>query len=69
MYSYLHTYNTCTDPESFAKRGPTLTRIFLFFFFITGERIQIALKEGHHRPVSEIPIKWRLAGRPMMAQH
>ena len=27
-----------------------------FFFFLKGERIQISLKAGHHRPASETPF-------------
>ena len=34
-----------------------------------GERIQIPLKLGHHRPASETPFKWRLAGGQIMAEH
>ena len=30
---------------------------------------QIPLKAGLHRPASETPFKWRLAGGPMIAQH
>ena len=62
----------------FARMGPTLTMyfdvVFFSFFFFGGggvdeERDQIALKEGHHRPTSETPFKWRFIGRPMIAQH
>ena len=28
----------------------------VFFFFFKGERIQISLKAGHHRPASETPF-------------
>ena len=28
----------------------------VFFFFFKGERIQISLKAGHHRPASETPL-------------
>ena len=70
MYSYLQTINTCTDPESFAREGPTLTSFFLnSFFLMRGERIQMSLKEGHHRPTSKTPFEWRFAGGRMMAQH
>ena len=31
----------------------------VFFFFFKGERIQIWLKAGHHRPASETPLKCR----------
>ena len=48
----------------------------LFFSDNEGERIQIPLKVGHHRPSgetpwpsSETPFKWRFTGGPMMAQH
>ena len=51
------------DPESFARGGPTL------IFFMKAGRIQIALKEGHHEPASEMPFKWGFAGGPMMAKH
>ena len=49
--------------ESFVRGGPTLTGFcycffFLFFsFFMRGERIQIALKVGHHQPASKMPFK------------
>ena len=65
--------NACADPEIFARGGA---------FFMSAERIQIALKEGyhlpasqialkegHHRPASEMPFKWPFAGGPMLAQH
>ena len=55
----------CADPESFSRVGQTLR----MFFFLVNELIQIPLKSGHHRPVSERPFKWRFAGGPMMAQH
>ena len=44
----------CADPESFVRGGPT--------FFMSGERVQIAIKAGNHRPASETPFKWRFAG-------
>ena len=44
----------CADPESFVRGGATLTFFFLFSFF-RGERIQILLKAGHHRPASKAP--------------
>ena len=37
------------------------------FFF--DDWIQIPLKAGHHRPVSETKFQWHLAGVPMMGQH
>ena len=46
------------------------------FFFLggggggdEGREVSIALKEGYHQPMSEIPFKWRFAGGPMMTQH
>ena len=59
--------NPCADPESFFRGGPTFLRFF--FKLIRGERIQIPLEMGHHRPASEAPFKWRFAGGPMVAQH
>ena len=44
----------CADPESFVRRGATLT--FFLFSFFRGERIQLSLKAGHHRPASEAPF-------------
>ena len=41
----------CAYPESFVRGGPTLQRFFLCLF--RGERIQISIKAGHHRPASE----------------
>ena len=43
-------YTACADPERFARGGPTLTTFFLYF--MRGERIQIPVKAGHHRPAS-----------------
>ena len=53
--------SSCADKESFAREVH-----FFFFFFDKGKEVQIALKAGHHRPASETPFKWRLAGGPMM---
>ena len=62
-------YAPCAVPESFVRGGPTLTTLFFFFrFFLRGERNEVALKAGIHRPSSETPFKWRFAGIPMMAQ-
>ena len=43
--------------------------LFCFFFFssVRGGRIKIPLLEGHHRPASDTPFKWRVAGVPIMA--
>ena len=55
-----HACNTCADPESFFRGGPTLTSFFFAFFFSFFfkflEGLQIPLKAGHHRPASETPF-------------
>ena len=64
-----------TTTESRAKiccrGGPSETTFFFVLFFLVqgGERIQIPLYAGLHRPTSETPFKWCFAGVPMMAQH
>ena len=60
-----HCWCSCEDPESFVRGGPTLT----FFWLMRGDRIQIPLKSGHHRPASEAPFKWCFPGVQMMAKH
>ena len=40
--------------RKFCQRGSNSD--FFVFFFVRGERIQIALKAGHHQPASETPI-------------
>ena len=45
--------NDMRGSGNFSRGDPTQT---LFFFFIKGKRIQIALKAGHHRPASETPL-------------
>ena len=47
--------NTCADPESFVRGGPT----FFFLKLMRGERIQISLQAGHHRLASETPFNDR----------
>ena len=66
------------DPESFVRGGPTLPTYF-FFKFDEGRKDPNTTINGpssvgqrnaiYHRPASETPLKWRFAGRPMMAQH
>ena len=65
----VHRVQTCADPESFVRGGPTLTTFFFIFFFSSGdgERIQMPLTVGHHRPASETPFRWRFASVPLMA--
>ena len=57
--------------RKFVRVGPTLTFFLLFFFFSLwgGERIKMQLKAGHHQPASKMPLKWRFAGVPIMANH
>ena len=43
---------SCVDPDSFARGGLTLTT-----FLVKGDRIQIALKMDHQRPV--MAFRWR----------
>ena len=47
---------SCADPESFAIEGSNSDGFFVCLFFMRGERIQIALKAGHHRLASETPL-------------
>ena len=56
---------TCVDPESFGRRGSDSD---MTIFLMRGERIQIALKEGHHWPAIETPLKWRFADVPITAK-
>ena len=45
-------------------------QLFLpFFKLMRGERIQLPLKAGHHRPASKTQFKRRFAGGPMVAQN
>ena len=59
---------TCADPESFVRRGPNSTflregptQLYQRLVFILmrggGERFQVPLKAGHHRPASETPFR------------
>ena len=54
----------CADPESFVKWGR-----FFIFGLMRGGRIKIPLLAGHHRPASETPFKWGIAGVLMMSLH
>ena len=69
-----HTVNTGLAPlttthmpvsRKFSQRGSNSENDF----FMRGERIQIALIVGHHRPTSKTPFKWHFAGGLLMAQH
>ena len=59
------TRTACADPESFARGDPSLT----IFLDNEGERSQLQLKVGNHRPDSETPFKWRFAGVTMMTKY
>ena len=54
MGSYGHIFSTLAfeDLARIQKGSPTLTT-----FFMSGERIQIPLKAGHHLTASETPLK------------
>ena len=43
--------------------------VFLYFYFLPDDRIQIPFKVGHHWPTSKAPFKWRFACVPMVVQH
>ena len=65
---------SCGDPESFVRWGPIYSDVFagffsLFFQLMRGERIQIQIKLGFHRLVSEMPFQWCFASGLMLAQH
>ena len=57
---------TCADPETFVRRGPTLTTFF--FKLMRGEMIQIPLKVGHHQPANEayLAFHWRADDGPTL---
>ena len=55
---------TCADPESFVRGGPTFS-----LFFKIDERRDIADPNTTIRGTRETPLKWRFSGVPMMAQH
>ena len=59
---------SCADPESFARGGLTLKRVFLFSLMNEGGS-KIPLKAGHHLSASNTPYKWRFAGVPMVTQN
>ena len=55
----IYWFFSCADPESFIRGGPTLPHWLQF----RGERIQIPLKAGQHRPASETPFNRLIALR------
>ena len=58
--------NSCVDPESFVRGGPTLT----FFYLVDEGREDPKTNiSGPSSAASETPFKWRFAGVPMMTQH
>ena len=50
--------------RKFCQRGSYSDK---FFFYV--ERMKIPLTTGHHRPASEMPLKWRFAGGPLVANN
>ena len=54
--------------RKFASGSPTLTTYFFIHFFMRGEWIQNALKEGYHRPASEtsFTFRWRADDGPTL---
>ena len=57
---------TCADPDNYVcvfvgggGGGQTFLNLIIFklFSLMRGERIQIPLRAGHHRPASETPFK------------
>ena len=56
--------DSCADPESFVRGGPTLTAFFFSFFFslMRGGRTQIPLLAGHQRRFAD----WRVDDGPTM---
>ena len=55
------------DPYIFVRGGPTLIRLGFFVCFFRGARLQKPTKAGNYQPASETPLKWCLAGGPIMA--
>ena len=58
--------NPCADPESFVRRGSTLT--FLFVFFVEGMEDRNATKSGpssaRQRNAIEMAFRWRADNGP-----
>ena len=48
------------ESRKFCQRGSSSDNVF-FVVVLFDERIQIPLREGHHRPASETPFKLRFA--------
>ena len=53
--------------RKFVRVGPNLITFIQVDEGI--EDLNIIKQMGNHRPASETPFKWRLAGGPMMAQY
>ena len=57
-----------TDLESSVSgRGGGNFRLFVLFLSSYFRGVRINILSEHHRPTSETPFQWRLAGGPMMA--
>ena len=54
--------NSCADPESSVRGGPTSTT--LFFQFDEGREGPNTTRSGPSTARSETPFKWRFAGGP-----
>ena len=57
-------YKSMRGSRKFCQRGSNSEKCFCYCFFQLirrGERIQITLKAGHHRPNRETPFKWHFA--------
>ena len=57
---------TCADPESFVRRGPTLTT---FFFLVDKGMEDSTTISGLSSARQRNAIKWRFAGVQMIAKH
>ena len=57
--------NSCADPESFVRGGPTLT----FFQVDEGRKDPKPTLSGPSSARQQNAIKWHLAGMPTNAQH
>ena len=48
------------------SEGANSATLTTFFFFFRGERIQISLKAGHHRPGSKMALHWHADDGPTL---
>ena len=67
MHGKIYDKDTCADPESFVRGGPTLTT---FFSLVYEERAYPDTTISGPSPAHQRnAIKWCFAGVPMMARH